>query len=286
MAEENGTADVQEPQLDDFDRTLGGTPDEGPESVGTPAPGDTPAFDPETWNGETGDLALVPEAMRPAAAIFQRRSREMSSGVSDKIGEVNTYETELLNAQARIAELESAPSPTAMPGQNAAEVAHSLGVDNTNSTPQALQSLNTVVEVIDNHPLAKQVQALTSEIQALKWQTGASTEYVEGQQSTVYNNEYDAAVTAHGKENTDKAIENFGDMRGRTRLDGNPHTVDSLTALYTGKAAADGAAVDAQAAAARADALGTAGGIRATSGLTPDNRATPTDADIERLFNT
>ena len=75
-------------------------------------------------------------------------------------------------------------------------------------------------------------------------------------------------------------------MRGRTRLDGNPHTVDSLTALYTGKAAADGAAVDAQAAAARADALGTAGGIRATSGLTPDNRATPTDADIERLFNT
>lgn len=288
MAEEPGAAEAQEPQLDDFDKTLGGTLDESPETPATPAPNGTPAFDPGTWNAENGSLDEVPEEARPYAEAFQRRAREISGGVSTKIGEVNQYEQELKEARERIERLESSqpePEVQRVPGQNAAAIAEAMGVDRTNSTEQAIQSMSTVADIIDHHPLATQVATLAAELAALKESTGEATNFVTEHKDQAYQTEYAAAVQNHGKDITDRVIGNYGDMRGRAGLDGNPLTVDGLVAQMTGKAAAAGAEIDAAAEAARASARATAGGVPGTSGLSVEDIKEPTDADIERVLS-
>lgn len=290
MAEEGGTVEAQNPQADEFDRTLGGTPGEDTAPVDTPAPNGTPEFDASTWNVQTGDLNQVPEHLRPVAETFQRRAREMDSGISQKVEEVNRYERELKEARDRIASLEGQQAPEAqpqhVPGQSYAETAASMGVDNANSTEQSLRSLSTVTDIIDHHPLSKRYAALEAEVAALKEATGGVTEFVETSRDAAYNTEYATAVTNHGKETVDRVVEHYGDLRGRPSIaDGTPLTVDTLVAQVTGKAAAEGAAVDAAAAEAQAGARSAAGGVTVTAGnLNPDG-GDPTEAEVQDFFN-
>ena len=293
MADENGAAEAQASQPDEFAETLGGTPSEAPVDVGTPEPSGTPAFDPGVWNAERDSLDEVPEAARGVAEAFQRRLREMSNGIADKVGTVRQYEQELIDAKAEIQTLKAAQetpagpaAPTHIPGQNANAIAESMGVDSRNSTQQSLQSLSTVSDIVDHHPISGEVAALKAEVASLRESSGMASDYVTGEQDRAYQAEYTAAVDAHGKEMVDNVISNYGDMRGRPGLDGSTLTVDSLVAMMTGKAAARGAEVQAQAAAARNGAVSAAGGMAVTSGLSDDGSATQTDADVDAFFNT
>ena len=277
MAEEGLATETEEAPTDPFTDSMGADLGETdtPESA-EPEPDKTPDFDWSTVNLETVDINEVPENLRPAAEAAQRRIREMRSGVDKKINEVRDYEKELSALKEEITALKNPDQQSYEPGRYDV-VAKQLGYDLESASPAARESFNVVNNIIENHPVLKELQtALTS----IKEQLGPATEFVQRQQDSTYDAEIAEATKNHGEAIVQTVIDKFGDLRGREGLDGKPLTVDGLVRQMSGLAMQQSRDADAKAKAAKNGARSVAGGLNTVTDLSDDGP----DDDVDAFF--
>jgi hypothetical protein len=284
MAEEGAAQPQEAPQaMDDFSATMGRNLGEAtPEpQEATPEADSTPAFDWNTVNLETTDVNTVPQEHRPAFEAAQRRVREMSSGVGQKMSQITQYENDIKALREEMETLKNPPPPAYEPG-NVDVVAEKLGYDLSTATPQARDSFSVVNNIIEKHPIVDELKAAISEIRE---QLGPAATFVQNAMDKDMTAEYNAAVEAYGKDVVDTHLDAANALRGVTLPDGTTFDLHTAIGRVSGRAAAEADAITAQSKKAKTDAVGAAAAVTTVPGAEAEMSNAEIDKQIHKLLS-